>query len=162
MLLNWVRLISRPAHRTRVKQSRRLLRRVRGFGGPQRAAHVLSYLRKIDPYVLEELVLSALEDRGCLVLRNRRYSGDGGVDGHVRISGSWWPIQVKRYGAYIDHQHVSEFVQIVSSAEYGGGLFVHTGLSGSAVYRHLRGSSVYLISGDRLVEMICAHATHWP
>ncbi|MCT6953383.1 restriction endonuclease, partial [Salmonella enterica subsp. enterica serovar Javiana] len=38
----------------------------------------LSYLRKINPYVFEELLLLTLEKQGLEVIRNRSYSGDGG------------------------------------------------------------------------------------
>lgn len=38
----------------------------------------VKYLRKINPYVFEELLLLAFERRGMRVIRNSRYSGDGG------------------------------------------------------------------------------------
>ena len=41
----------------------------------------LTYLRKISPYVFEELLLSAFERQGLAVVRNASYSGDGGLDG---------------------------------------------------------------------------------
>jgi restriction system protein len=54
-------------------------------------------------------VLSAFEDAGCLILRNRRYTSDGGIDGRL-----WWPgcgwrtvaLQCKRYAIAIALAHV--------------------------------------------------------
>ncbi len=39
----------------------------------------IAYLRKIDPFVFEELLLEGFERRGFEVIRNRRYTGDGGL-----------------------------------------------------------------------------------
>lgn len=47
----------------------------------------IAYLRKIDPFVFEELLLEGFERRGFEVIRNRRYTGDGGIDGRVKIDG---------------------------------------------------------------------------
>ena len=63
----------------------------------------MKYLRKINPYVFEELLLLAFERRGMRVIRNSRYSGDGGLDGQVLIDGERWLIQAKRYGRTIRH-----------------------------------------------------------
>lgn len=57
----------------------------------------LTYLRKISPYVFEELLLSAFERQGLTVVRNASYSADGGLDGRVIIDGEYWLIQAKRY-----------------------------------------------------------------
>ncbi len=151
---NFLRLLSRPKHLAHIKQSRRILRLIRTFAGAHYEARAVSYLRKVHPNVLEEVVLSAFEDRGHVVLRNLRYSGDGGCDGHVRVDGRWWPVQVKRYSAHIDNRHVEDFVRCVEVAGLPGGFFVHTGRSGGAVYRHLGTSRVQLISGDRLLALI--------
>ncbi|HCJ0405636.1 TPA: restriction endonuclease, partial [Klebsiella variicola] len=61
----------------------------------------IAYLRKIDPFVFEELLLEGFERRGFEVIRNRRYTGDGGIDGRVKIDGQTWLIQAKRYTSYI-------------------------------------------------------------
>ena len=56
----------------------------------------IAYLRKIDPFVFEELLLEGFERRGFEVIRNRRYTGDGGIDGRVKIDGQTWLVQAKR------------------------------------------------------------------
>lgn len=69
-------LIPRPRHLWRRQAAKRVitkLQQIEGFG-PR-----LAYLRKIDPFVFEELVLEGFERRGCKVRRNKRYTGDGGA-----------------------------------------------------------------------------------
>lgn len=154
-LLNAVRLAGQPNHQRNVRKSRRVLRAVRRFREPGMAARCLSYLRQVDPLVFEEVVLSALEDAGLLVLRNRCYASDGGVDGAVWWSRcGWMAVQVKRYGSYINRSHVQDFAAVIVCRNFDGGLFVHTGRSGAGVYEFLRDSGIILVSGDRLVTLL--------
>lgn len=153
--VNAVRLAGLASHRRRVAQSRRVLRAVRSFEGEAVAGRCFSYLRQVEPAVFEEVVLSALEDAGLFVLRNRRYTGDGVVDGQVRIAGrGWCAIQIKRYGRHIKARHVVEFGRVVQSQGYAGGLFVHTGRSGAALYPNLALGGTILVSGDGLLELV--------
>jgi len=47
---------------------------------------VFAYLRKVEPFIVEELVLSALDQREDIkIQRNKRYTGDNGVDGRFYI-----------------------------------------------------------------------------
>ncbi|PIJ42321.1 restriction endonuclease, partial [Serratia sp. OPWLW2] len=69
----------------------------------------LAYLRKINPYVFEELLLLAFERQGYAVIRNTSYSGDGGLDGQVIIEGKTYLIQAKRYGRTITPSHITSF-----------------------------------------------------
>ncbi|WP_375491682.1 restriction endonuclease [uncultured Nostoc sp.] len=48
---------------------------------------VIATLRKISPYVFEELVLTCCKKQGWQIQRNFRYTGDGGIDGRVLILG---------------------------------------------------------------------------
>ena len=52
---------------------------------PDSNGKIIVYLRKINPFVFEELILSVIEDSNIRVYRNRRYTGDGGVDGMIKI-----------------------------------------------------------------------------
>lgn len=77
----------------------------------------MSYLRKINPYVFEELLLLlAFERQGLKVERNASYSGDGGLDGKVFINGECWLIQARRYSRAISPGHVREFDALLSRA----------------------------------------------
>lgn len=154
-LFNAMRMRQLPEHRRRIGQSRAVLRAVRQFTGAGYAARCLAYLRNVDPLVFEEVVLSALEDAGLFVLRNQRYSGDGGIDGKVWLPGhGWYAVQSKRYGGHVNHQHVAAFGEALCHHGLGAGLFLHTGRSGAAVYPHLTKSNVVLVSGASLVQLV--------
>jgi len=161
--INAVRLAGLSNHQQNVRKSRRVLRAVRRFREPGLAGSCLSYLRQVDPLVFEEVVMSALEDAGLLVLRNRNYSGDGGVDGvawNPRFG--WMAVQVKRYRAHICRGHVRDFHDAILSAKFDGGVFVHTGRSGAGSYEFLRGSGIILLSGDRLISLVLRRElVHW-
>jgi len=153
-LVNAFRLAGCPCHARNVRRSRRVLRAIRSFTEPGMAGRCFSYLRQVDPLVFEEVVLSALEDAGALVLRNRRYTGDGGVDGVVWIATHGWiAVQVKRYSGYIDVQHVLEFGQVIRRGHFAGGLLMHTGRSGKCAHEAMHGSGITLLSGDRLLGL---------
>lgn len=107
--------------------------------------------------------MSALEDAGLLVLRNRSYSGDGGVDGLVWSPRfGWLAVQVKRYRAHICRGHLREFDDAIHRARFDGGVFIHTGRSSAGAYEFLRDSGIILLSGDRLLKLLLnRELVHW-
>ncbi|WP_205953922.1 restriction endonuclease [Pantoea stewartii] len=112
------------------------------------------WLRKMNPYVFEEMLLTALSRQGFRIKRNASYSGDGGMDGQVWIAGQRWLIQAKRYGATINAQHVVAFGELVRK-EACGGLFIHTGRTGEVSREAFRCCpDVTLISGQRLLQLL--------
>lgn len=114
----------------------------------------LSYLRKINPYVFEELLLLSFERQGLKVMRNPSYSGDGGLDGQVFIDGKRWLIQAKRYSRSISPQHVREFGELLTREDCCG-FFIHTGRTGNKSYTCLQNlRRVQLISGERLLNLL--------
>lgn len=133
--------------------ARRNYRRLQGMVGEGANGRRLNYLRNIDPFVFEELILYAMESRGYKVIRNSRYTGDGGIDGQVIIEGVRIPIQAKRYSFHIKQRHVREFSELVKQKNKPFGIFVHTGRTG-------RGSSssnypnVQMVSGNRLIRLL--------
>ena len=154
-LFNTLRLANSPRHARNVRRSRLVLRAIRSFTEPGVAGRCFSYLRQVDPLVFEEVVLSALEDAGLFILRNRRYSGDGGIDGVVWTpTHGWIAVQAKRYRGHIDLQHVFEFKQAIRRGSFDGGLLVHTGRSGKGVREAICHGAVTLLSGDGLLSLI--------
>lgn len=151
---NHLRLLGLPAHQRRVRQARKVLASLRALRGADAPARQFGYLRALDPLTMEEVVLTALEDGGRLVRRNRRYSGDGGVDGMVRLHGQWHLVQVKRYRAHVACAHVPALATLVQRSGAGGALFVHCGRSGAGVYAALRGTPVQLVSGASLLALL--------
>lgn len=154
-LVNELRVRGLVTHQRNRRQSKRVLQSVRAFEEPGVAARCLSYLRTVDPLVFEEVVMSALEDAGFLVLRSRTYSGDGGIDGAFWSPQlGWYAVQVKRYRAHIELQHIRDFCGAVRRHGFNGGLFVHTGRSGAGVYPVLAEVGMGMLSGQRLVDLV--------
>ncbi|WP_312041997.1 restriction endonuclease [Erwinia sp.] len=114
----------------------------------------MSYLRKINPYVFEELLLLSFERQGLRVERNASYSGDGGLDGRVFINGECWLIQAKRYSRAISPGHVRDFDALLSRAGQRG-FFIHTGRTGQMSRAVCRTSSrLKIISGQNLLRLL--------
>lgn len=122
-------------------------------------SQAFSYLRKINPYTFEELVLDGFERAGYRVKRNDSYSGDGGIDGRISKSGRRYLVQCKRYSGHISKRHVEQFSE-VCRRKHAKGVFVHTGKTG-------KGSSdiasemgnVVIMSGEDMLELI-GYAKH--
>ena len=141
-------------HAWRIRKARTVLKRIRSFEGPHREGAVLNYLRKIDPFVFEEVLLTALQQHGCTVIRNRRYTGDGGIDGQVIIADKLIPIQAKRYVAHIQQRHVEEFAVVLRQQQAPYGLFCHTGRTGKGAFSAGRGEvPIRFVSGSTLVSL---------
>ncbi|EBR9313071.1 TPA: restriction endonuclease [Salmonella enterica subsp. enterica serovar Muenchen] len=122
----------------------------------------LNYLRRINPYVFEELLLLALEDQGLKVIRNPSYSGDGGLDGQVLIAGERWLIQAKRYSRSILPQHIRDFGELLTR-ENCCGFFIHTGRTGRKSRDGLQMyPQVRLVSGQRLLNLLAGRADWYP
>ncbi|EBQ8104157.1 restriction endonuclease [Salmonella enterica] len=166
LLLCFIVVVARECLRTvsaRVRRHRRYRKTAQRVLGrlPQLSSDGarLSYLRKINPYVFEELLLLALEKQGLEVIRNRSYSGDGGLDGQVFINGERWLIQAKRYSRSISPQHVREFGELLTR-EGCRGFFVHTGRTGRKSLDRLGGyPQIQLVSGRRLLELLARDRT---
>jgi restriction system protein len=136
-------------HKHNVKKSRRVLDKLSTF---EHDAQALAYLRKIDPLLFEELTLSLLEQRGILVLRSKRYSGDGGLDGQFYWPGRGWSaIQCKRYGKAITPAHARAFAELCQK-RFKGGMFVHTGRTGDSSQEALADPALFILSGSDLAN----------
>lgn len=116
---------------------------------------VIATLRRISPYVFEELVLTCCFEQGWQIQRNFRYTGDGGIDGRVLILGKLYVIQVKRYADYISPKHIKDFVCCIEGEGANGGFFVHTGITGPLSKQLIRRSDkIILVSGQKLVNFV--------
>jgi restriction system protein len=141
-------------HRWRRRQAREMCEQLRGRDRDQPAGVHYARLRALDPLAFEELLLEAFERRGHRVIRNRRYTGDGGVDGEVIIDGERWLIQAKRYRDAIRPEHVSDFAQLCA-ARRRRGLFIHTGRTGGMSRAIVdRATGIEIVSGQRLIALL--------
>lgn len=143
-----IKIGDRGKHRRNVRKAGRVLQKLRGF---DHDGAVISYLRKIDPFVFEELLLSSFASRGINITRNRRYTGDGGIDGRIVVDGRVLFIQAKRYAGAVSTLHIRDFSAICSQSGVSG-LFIHTGRTP----KHARGlpRNVTLVSGSKLAALI--------
>jgi restriction system protein len=154
---NAFRLRKHYRHRGYIRSAAKTLKVIRSFQGDNIGARVFVYLRKVDPTVFEEMVLTALQEGGRLVKRNLRYSGDGGSDGKFYEPGiGWMQVQTKRYGAHISAEHVRKFSELVKSTRCAGGIFVHTGRTGAAAWAPATGEAgnVVMVSGSGLLGLL--------
>ncbi|MGH1375973.1 MAG: restriction endonuclease [Alphaproteobacteria bacterium] len=125
------------------------LKRLRG----KPADHQITHLRGVDPFVFEEMILTAIKRQGHKIQRNKRYTGDGGIDGRCTINGQEFLVQAKRYKAHINPQHVIEFAGICKRQNKRG-LFVHTGKTGPKSKDVARNTKIEMISGQRLLNLL--------
>ncbi|SES14647.1 restriction endonuclease [Sphingobium sp. YR768] len=141
-------------HRWRRRQARAMAAQLRGRDRAQPPQLLYARLRAMDPLAFEELLLESFERSGHKVVRNRRYTGDGGVDGQVVIDGAVWLIQAKRYADTIRPEHVAAF-EALCRTKGCRGLFIHTGRTGPqsrAAAAH--GGTVEIISGRALLALL--------
>ena len=156
-LYNHLRIKEIPSHQSTVETARKALATIRSFTGEGSESRVFGYLRKVDPTVFEEMVLTSLQDGGRFVKRNLRYSNDGGQDGQFHQPGVGWVlIQSKRYSAHISSAHVQKFANLIKQAGADAGIFVHTGRTGAASWAPTRTSksTIHIISGDKLIHLL--------
>jgi restriction system protein len=141
-------------HRWRRRQARTMSVALCGIDRNQPAPMIFARLRAMDALAFEELLLESFATRGLRVIRNRRYTGDGGVDGKVVLCGQTWLIQAKRYSSAIRPEHVEAFAALCRR-QGKPGLFIHTGRTGGLSRALLdRHRDVQLISGDQLIALV--------
>jgi restriction system protein len=142
-------------HRKRIKQASNVLEKLRSFEGRQRRAQIFTYLRKIHPNAFEELLLTTYEKKGYRIERNKRYTGDGGVDGAIYdLQGRKILIQSKRYSGFVRGEHLMEFSKIVYRKKAFMGYFIHTGKTSAKNLQSIKFSNIEIISGNKLIELI--------
>lgn len=155
-LINRFRLIGKFRHLYRIRVARKVLIKLQEIAKqPNYEPRILGYLRKINPFVFEELILSVIEDSNIRITRNTRYTGDGGIDGIFHLKQGKVLIQCKRYKNYIDNKHVKELTEKVSQDKHYLGIFVHTGRTGDKSKEVAKtGKNIVFVSGSNLVNII--------
>ncbi len=124
----------------------------------QPPALIYAWLRAMDALAFEEPLLESFERREHRVVHNRRYTGDGGIDGQVVIDGRIWLIQAKRYAGAIRPEHVQAFASLCA-ARGAPGLFIHTGRTGGSSSDVVaRYAAVEIVSGRQLLALITGGA----
>lgn len=138
-------------HRHNRMKSKKILQKIRSFPF---TGQRITYLRMIDPFVFEELLLDAFKAKGFNVVRNKRYTGDEGIDGVVWKNGTKYLIQAKRYKGHINVKHVTEFIALVESHKCHG-FFCHTGKTGPKSKQVVQNyGNITILSGQSLIDLI--------
>jgi len=139
---------TKTSHVENVTNSKSILRKI----APMQEKAIFNYLRGLDPYYFEEIILTGFEFQGFQVVRNSSYSGDGGIDGKVIFNSKVYVVQSKKYGykKYINPIHVEEFSNVAKN--YDGGFFVHCGKTGLKSLKSKR--RVVIISGSDLISFL--------
>ncbi len=141
-------------HKHKIQKASVILEKIRAFEGEAVEARIFGYLRKIDPYVFEELLLTAFEQKGYKIIRNKKYSGDGGIDGRlIDNKGRLIYVQAKRYKGHIKKSDVLDFsTKVIRDKKCYRGYFVHTGRTGKSLLHSNEFVDVY--SGNKLIELL--------
>ncbi len=139
-------------HRFNQKKADLIISKINSFEYP---GQKINYLRKIDPFVFEELLLNAFKNKGFKIKRNKRYTGDGGIDGIIfDKDNNKILIQAKRYKSYINPKHIEDFNQLVLRKNAIAGYFIHTGKSSQNTRSLFNNSNIEIIGGTRLLKLI--------
>ena len=139
-------------HKRRIRRAEKVREILCDIDAKKGPGAQFAYMRKVDPHVVAEMVLSGLKDRGHRIQRPDRYTRDGGVDGECWIDGVHHLIQVKRYSGRIAARDVESFSTLCLRHE-AQGLFVHTGRTGKGA-RMACDPCVDIVSGERLLQML--------
>lgn len=111
------------------------------------------YVRKIDPFIFEEMLLFAFQTYGCEITRNARYTGDNGVDGQFEYKGRRYLIQAKNYAGYIRTSDIQSLGD-QSHQNDAKGVFVHTGKTRRVAWSVASQRNVILISGNSVMGLL--------
>lgn len=141
---------NKQTHLWRQKSAKKLHKSLKSI---EHNGQIISYLRKI---VFEELLLIAVaQNPKCKVIRNDRYTGDGGIDGKFILNNKLYIIQAKRYKSIIHSQDILDFIRKINETQAHKGLFIHTGRTNTNSWRFCSNDdNIEIISGARLVHLI--------
>ena len=144
-------------HKRKIRKGDQIIKKLADFEGAGADAKRLVYLRKIDPFVFEELLLSAFKNYGYEIQRNKRYTGDGGIDGKIYDKyGRLILVQAKRYKNTINPKHIDDFSEAIDRFCATKGYFVHTGRTGKKSIQTVLKyqGKIKIISGEHLLKLI--------
>lgn len=147
-------IIKKKSHRLRLIKAKKVFNTLKRPEFKNQPGRLFAYVRCIDPFVFEELLLLSFKERGLKVIHNKRYTGDGGIDGIVVLpSNQRVAIQAKRYQNHIHTHHIRDFEQAIKKHQCVAGYFIHSGKSGKTIYQNLP-QNIVLVSGENLHRLL--------
>lgn len=143
----------KKSHKWRIISAKKTLLKLRAF---EHDGQILNYLKKIDAFVFEELLLFVFNENDKIeIIRNKKYTGDGGIDGTFFINKSKYLIQAKRYNNFINISHIKKFSEDINKNRALKGYFIHTGKTRKSTKNiYKEDEKIEIISGDKLVKFI--------
>lgn len=156
-LINRFRLIGKWRHLFRIKNAKKVHKTLISIKKQNEVYHpkIFSYLRKINPFVFEELILNMIEKQNIRVIRNKSYSNDGGIDGKFVLNGKTFLIQCKRYQEYINKKDVEKLLNDIKIHKADFAIFVHTGKTGEKTKNIFQNEkNLILVSGTYMIDFI--------
>jgi restriction system protein len=145
------KLTKKNKHSQFIKKGKQILKTINKL---EHSGQKINYLKKINPYVFEELLLSAFKNKGFKIKRNKKYSGDGGIDGKVYNDQGLFLIQAKRYKDYIRKNQIDEFKIAIIKNMAIGGYFIHTGKTSPELMSYSKDREIEIISGNKLIDLL--------
>lgn len=119
-------------------------------------AQRFAFIRKVDHFLWEEILMTCFEERGYRIARTKM-TRDGGVDGYVTIDGELVAVQAKRYKGNISKAHVLALAELVErTPSISRGVFIHTGRTSMPIRSYFNASDkIDVIGGaDRLIAFL--------
>ncbi|MFA0809347.1 restriction endonuclease [Microbulbifer epialgicus] len=140
----------------RIAASKKWLRQFRANKDKYTPVQRFTYIRKVDHFLWEEILMSCFEERGYPIIRTKM-TRDGGSDGFVTINDDFVVIQAKRYKGRISKAHVVELDRLVNhNRRHDKGLFIHTGKTSTPIMEFFRSNDhMEILSGvDRILSFL--------
>lgn len=114
----------------------------------------LLQIRKINPYLFEEIIIHLFIRQNYKLVFKNQYSRDGGVDGKIK---KWWGrkyiIQTKRHKGYLRMTDIDNFLLTMEKHKVKYGFFIHTGLVSNKIIKQIP-RNITLLYGKKLVKFV--------
>lgn len=152
----WKIALNRKRKPWRIAAAKKWLKKFRKNKHSYTPAQRFAFIRKVDHFTWEEILIACFEERGCKVVRTK-LTRDGGSDGYVKLNDQWVVIQAKRYKGAIAKAHVMDLAKLVETdPRVSKGLFIHTGTSSAPILEYFRSNlSLDIISGvDKVLSLL--------
>lgn len=108
----------------------------------------------LHPVEFEQFVLRYFQVVGYEV-QETKVTGDGGIDGVLRLAGRTYLLQCKRYaGNSVGEPPIRDFFGAITKAQAAGGFFVTTSTFTPTAIDFATGTNIELIDGDTLAARI--------
>jgi restriction system protein len=146
-------VFAKSKEKWRIDKSKYVLKELNKMSDP---SHIFTKLRRLDPFLYEELILTSIDinNPNVEITRNKRYTGDGGIDGVIKINGVIVAIQAKCYTNEIVTSDVLKLQTDMAKVGATYALFVHTGRTRPATWTKTKDSNVFIVSGASMIALL--------